>query len=49
MNVEYSVNPNAYICREGKFCDNTLIPVEQDCPAGYYMPRTGAESQADCL
>lgn len=49
MNLDYASNPDAYMCREGYYCDNTLANVETMCPSGQYMPRTGAESSADCL
>lgn len=49
MNLDYSTNPTAYMCREGYYCDNSLTNVETECPTGQYMPRTGAESSSDCL
>ena len=49
MNLDFDTNPTAYMCREGKYCDNTLANVENDCAAGKYMPRMKAEAETDCL
>ena len=38
-----------HLCREGNYCDNSLVQVENNCVEGKYMPRLGAETEADCV
>lgn len=50
MNVPFVAGTtNNYLCKTGQYCDNTQPTTENDCPAGTYMPRIGAEVLADCV
>jgi hypothetical protein len=50
MNFQYKINPGAYLCKEGYYCEKTgSSTTEKMCPAGYYMPHYGAASSSECI
>ena len=51
MYIDDATTPN-YLCKKGQFCDineKANAGVENDCPAGFFMPHYGATAESDCI